>query len=134
MRPGDPLPAGWSPVLRRVILGQLAEDLQRRGIRASTLDFAAARPLGPAFRALDGEVTPMAGVQVRDEADRLVFEGDVAVLWDPMAEVLEVFFGPDLPESVWDRLDAGVRRRLLGHPSWSIDPRVRAWGVRRAGG
>ena len=122
-----PALAGCGPDLRRVVHEALVLDLRRRGIEPSKLDFSTARRDGRAVDAHDGTISEMKGVQALDPDGRQLYEGDVSIVRDALAEVFVPFFGAQIPAFAWETLDLGVRRRLKDDPRWRHDPRVVGW-------
>jgi hypothetical protein len=121
------------PELRRVIHRQLVAHLLAEGVPVAQLDFGRATPRGPILEAHDGTLTELEGVRAIGEDGDMVYSGPMCVLRDELADGLWVFAGDSLPEFIWDQLDMGVRRRLMGDGRWSNDPRVLEWSRRVTG-
>ena len=124
------------PALRRVLHGQLIEDLGRLGLPTAgvTLDFsgAAPRPDGLRTRVHGGELVELRDVRALTPDGALLHSGAVTFLHDELADVLLCWWlRPDgaMPAFVWEACDLGVRRRLPHHPRWSADPRVRSFAA-----
>ena len=118
--------------LRRVLHRQLGEHLRAEGVPVYRLDFSHAERRGGAVQAHDGELCELNEVRGLNVAGEVVYTGPMCFVHDPLADGLWVFAGERIPDSVWDLLDMGVRRRLVASPRWGSDHRVVAWSNRIA--
>jgi len=116
--------------LRRVLHRQLGDHLRAEGVPVHRLDFSHAEPRGGAVQSHDGEFCELDEVRGLNVAGEVVYAGPMCFVHDPLADGLWVFAGEQIPDSVWDLLDMGVRRRLVASPRWGSDPRVVAWSNR----
>lgn len=114
------------PDLRRVVHGQLVEDLARVGVsEAAALDFQSSSEGVRWVKAHGGEICELRGVAALNSAGEPVYRGDVDVLRDTLADEFRCWWkGDGIPEVVWRELDMGVRRRLSRDRHFQDDPRV----------
>ena len=71
-------------------------------------------------------------IQIKNENDQHIFSGNMRFLYDDLADELQIWWqneaeqdGILIPQHIWNRLDLGVRRRLIKHPYYSKDSKVR---------
>jgi uncharacterized protein YbjT (DUF2867 family) len=122
--------------LRYVLHDQLITDLGRMGLPADgvTLDFSGAtRQEAPSETMHGGRLTAMAGVRAMSPDGALLHQGGVTFLYDELADLLLVWWvrGGGMPDAIWTLCDLGVRRRLIHHPTWQSDPKVRSFAAER---
>ena len=116
--------------LRRVLHRQLGDHLRSEGVPVHRLDFSAAVPRGEPVESHGGEVCELDGVRGLNDAGAVVYTGPMCFVHDALADGLWVFAGDQIPDSVWDSLDVGIRRRLVASARWGSDPHVLAWSDR----
>ncbi len=108
--------------LRRVVHSQLHTDLSRIGVDNDgvMLDFSRARSTGSSDKAHDGIMSNFTGVKVTREGVK-IHSGKVTFFRDALADEFECWWGEGMPESIWDRIDMGVKRRLKKSPAFKGD-------------
>ena len=108
--------------LRRVVHSQLHKDLSRIGIDNDgvMLDFSRARSSGVGSKAHDGVMSQITGVRVKKDGIKL-HGGRINFFRDALADEFECWWGKEMPEVIWDKLDVGVQRRLKKNPSFLGD-------------
>jgi uncharacterized protein YbjT (DUF2867 family) len=119
--------APLNTILRRVVHTQLAEDLQRIApeTEAFSLCFANARRGKIQAPAHDGVMFTYGGVRALDKDGEILHKGKVNFIRDQLAEVFLCWWDTgEIPESIWDQLNMGVRRRLRKNPNFQSDPRL----------
>ena len=68
--------------------------------------------------------------------DNIFFLGNSRFLYDQLADELQIWWQSDaekdevlIPQHIWNKLDLGVRRRLIKHPYYSNDIKVREFSA-----
>ncbi len=119
--------------LRRVVHGQLVEDLRSMGLPTDgvVLDFRSARPRKGTEQPVGaGTMDELTGLSARTPDGEDLHRGAVVFFFDKLADVFHCWFERPggVPEHIWVRLDLGVKRRLAESPRWADDARVATFG------
>ena len=120
----------WGKTLRRVVHGQLADDLSRLGLSPENVvfDFSRARAAkgGRTASAHEGNFTVLSGVRVVDQEMNIsIHSGGIDFMRDKLAEEFRCWWtGDGIPESIWRDLDMGAQRRMVKSGHWDGDPLV----------
>jgi len=124
---------GFGDELRRVVHDQLMTDLAAMDLptRDVKLDFRSARTRKKSRTATvhGGEMCEMTGVVARTPDGEELHRAAVSFTWDALADEFHAFFErvDGLPLHVWESLDMGVKRRMVGASTWAADPRVQGF-------
>ncbi len=131
-----PLDDGLRFALHKQLIETLAQHIDLVIDDSMSLDFRSstfwdAIPVsniyGSSFQALKE-------VQVRSNHGT-VFTANVAFLYDELADDLQLWWNIeeslDIPNYVWNKLDLGIRRRLITHPVWQHCSLVREYAANR---
>ncbi len=127
--------------LRYALHEQLMNDIEIRlkteaDLEKASLDFRSASILNdiPLQTIYGVPMQAFANVQVNLEKTTL-YNGSVAFIYDELADDLQIWWSEEnpieIPEHVWDRLDLGIRRRLIDHPIWQQSSKVRNYAAER---
>ena len=69
------------------------------------------------------------------QGDDSLYKGNIVFIYDELADDLQIWWSEEnpieIPTRIWDRLDLGIRRRLIDHPIWRQSSKVRNYAAER---
>ena len=103
-----------------------------------TLDFTQATIRENAREATPhkGHISEICNIQINNQNNQHIFSGNMRFLYDDLADDLQIWWQDEeendgilIPQRIWERLDLGVRRRLIKDSYYKNDKNVREFSA-----